>query len=212
MLDRCQEYLNKYHPSLRVQGLGHQDAGWWNARDSRFKSLDPIWFCWYIYISYIMINDLIKKDQGLGVELVKLVKPENFDEFPTILGIFGEFWALQALETPSADWRHATVAWLRRAELFAPPLLPKMRGGKDEKVGASGGRCGFLEHQLIPVLRCWNHPHMTLYGFALGGWAVTSYATCTLLWQWVMLVTRLYVLKWEHNTPKSFPDDPNWWT
>ena len=166
----------------------------------------------YIYISYIMINDLIKKDQGLGVELVKLVKPENFDEFPTILGIFGEFWALQALETPSADWRHATVAWLRRAELFAPPLLPKMRGGKDGKVGASGGRCGFLEHQLIPVLRCWNHPHMTLYGFALGGWAVTSYATCTLLWQWVMLVTRLYVLKWEHNTPKSFPDDPNWWT
>jgi hypothetical protein len=107
-----------------------------------------------IYISYIMINDLIKKDQGLGVELVKLVKPENFDEFPTILGIFGEFWALQALETPSADWRHATVAWLRRAELFAPPLLPKMRGGKDGKVGASGGRCGFLEHQLIPVLRC----------------------------------------------------------
>ena len=34
--------------------------------------------------------------------------------------------------TSSIDWRHATVAWLCKAELFAPPMLPKMRGVKAE--------------------------------------------------------------------------------
>ena len=37
---------------------------------------------------------------------------------------------LPGAATNSSDWRHATVSWLCKAELFASPMLPKMRGGK----------------------------------------------------------------------------------
>ena len=35
----------------------------------------------------------------------------------------------QTAAADSSHWRRATVAWLCKIDLFAPPVLPKMRGG-----------------------------------------------------------------------------------
>lgn len=50
-----------------------------------------------------------------------------------ILAWYNEELEFDAPTSATNSWQHATVSWLCKADLFAPPLLPKMRGGKAKR-------------------------------------------------------------------------------